>query len=55
VNDQAEDALRSVAVEWDKAMVTNDADAIGRYMAAEWVIIGPDGSVSDKGDVSGTR
>jgi len=48
VNDQAEDALRSVAVEWDKAMVTNDADAIDHYMADDWVIIGSNGTVSDK-------
>lgn len=33
---------------WDRAMVTNDADAIGRYMADEWIIVGPDGSLNDK-------
>ena len=34
--------------EWNRAMVQNDAEAIGRYMADDWTIIGPDGSVSDK-------
>lgn len=34
--------------EWDRAMVENDADAIGRYMADDWVIVGSDGRVSDK-------
>ena len=34
--------------EWNRAMVQNDAEAIGRYMADDWTIIGPDGSISDK-------
>jgi ketosteroid isomerase-like protein len=29
-------------------MVENDPDAIGRYMADDWTIIGSDGSVGDK-------
>ena len=29
-------------------MVQNDADAIGRYMADDWTIVGGDGSMSDK-------
>jgi ketosteroid isomerase-like protein len=29
-------------------MIANDAEAIGRYMADDWTIIGPDGSVGDK-------
>ena len=29
-------------------MITNDADDIGRYMADDWTIVGPDGSVSGK-------
>jgi ketosteroid isomerase-like protein len=29
-------------------MIENDAEAIGLYMADDWKIIGPDGSVSDK-------
>jgi ketosteroid isomerase-like protein len=40
--------LIDVAHDWDRAMVGNDAEAIGRYMADDWVIIGPDGRVGDK-------
>ena len=29
-------------------MIANDVDAIGRYMADDWIIIGTDGSISDK-------
>jgi TetR/AcrR family transcriptional regulator, regulator of autoinduction and epiphytic fitness len=36
------------ALEWDRAMVTNDPDEIGVYMADEWMIIGPDGSIGSK-------
>ena len=43
-----EDELIAVAHDWDRAMVGNDAEAIGRYMADDWVIIGPDGRVGDK-------
>ncbi len=40
--------LLAVAEAWDRAMVTNDPEAIGRYMADDWVIVGPDGSVNGK-------
>jgi ketosteroid isomerase-like protein len=40
--------LTSLEEEWNWAMIQNDAEAIGRYMADDWTIIGPDGSVSDK-------
>ena len=43
-----EDELMAVAHDWDRAMVGNDAEAIGRFMADDWVIIGPDGRVGDK-------
>src|SRR5262245_58927526 len=43
----AEELVR-VEEEWGRAMVANDADAIGRYMADDWTIIGADGSVNDK-------
>ena len=44
----AESEVRAAAAAWDRAMVTNDADAIGRYMADDWTIVGPDGSVTGK-------
>ena len=42
-----EDLMRVVA-EWDRAMIENDPEEIGRYMADDWTIIGPDGTVGDK-------
>ena len=44
----AEQQLRAVVHEWDQAMVRNDVEAIGRYMADDWTIVGSDGSSSDK-------
>lgn len=37
--------LIELAHAWDRAMVTNDPDAIGRFMADDWIIIGSDGHV----------
>ncbi len=48
MDDSAREELIGVANEWDRAMVENNAEAIGRYMADDWTIIGPDGSVGDK-------
>lgn len=48
MNRSAHDELMAVATEWDQAMIENDADAIGRYMADDWTIIGSDGSLGDK-------
>ena len=45
---KVEEELIGVANEWDRAMVANDPEAIGLYMADDWTIIGPDGSVGDK-------
>ena len=42
------DELTEVARQWDRAMVENDADAIGEFMADDWIIIGSDGNVGDK-------
>ena len=40
--------LLAVIHAWDRAMVSNDPVAIGRYMSDDWTIIGPDGSVTGK-------
>ena len=48
LGDKTEEQLIALATEWDRAMVLNDADAIGRYMADDWTIVGPDGSMSNK-------
>lgn len=43
-----EEELIRVIEAWDRAMVSNDPDAIGLFMAADWTIIGPDGSLGDR-------
>ena len=48
MDDRVTQELIRVSHDWDRSMVANDPDAIGRYMADEWVIIGSDGSVGDK-------
>jgi ketosteroid isomerase-like protein len=48
MSDQVVKDLADLAHAWDRAMVGNDAEEIGRYMADEWRIIGPDGGVGDK-------
>ena len=48
MNGNAEEELIGLANAWDRAMVENDAEAIGRFMADDWTIIGSDGSVGDK-------
>jgi ketosteroid isomerase-like protein len=47
MSDSTKEIMR-VSEEWDRAMVTNDVEAIGRFMADDWVIIGSNGSVADK-------
>ena len=42
------DELVAVTRDWDQAMVENDADAIARYLADDWVIVGSDGRVCDR-------
>ena len=44
----SEQELLTVVRDWDAAMVQNDADAIGRFMAEEWTIVGSDGHTIDK-------
>ncbi len=48
MGDKMEEELIARAHAWDRAMVQNDTEAIGRYMADDWTIVGPDGSMSDK-------
>lgn len=48
MNDATRLELVTAIDAWDRAMVANDAEAIGRYMAEDWAIVGPDGSVGGK-------
>ena len=43
-----ESELMNLEQEFSKAVVSNDPKAIEPFLAADWVIIGPDGSVIDK-------
>lgn len=42
--------LIALAHAWDRAMTTNNAEAIGEFMAADWVIVGTDGRIGRKVD-----
>ena len=46
-DNNANKELVEIANEWGKAIVANDAGAIGRFMDDDWVIVSPTG-VSDK-------
>ena len=46
--DSVRDELQRLDNEWSAAIVRNDADAIGRFMSDDWVIIGPEGNVIDR-------
>jgi ketosteroid isomerase-like protein len=48
MNRDIHNELMALAADWDRSMVENDAEAIGRYMADDWTIIGSDGSLGDK-------
>ncbi|HYD54987.1 MAG TPA: nuclear transport factor 2 family protein [Gemmatimonadaceae bacterium] len=48
MNEEAVDELERLGHAWDRAMVANDPDAIGRFMADDWTIVGPDGSIGTR-------
>ena len=37
--------LKEIEKEFEAALVRNDRDAIARFLAEDWVIVGPDGKV----------
>ena len=43
-----QEELLKLGREFEQAIVTNDAEAIGRFLADEWIIIDPDGSMIDR-------
>jgi ketosteroid isomerase-like protein len=45
---RTEEELMRVAREWDRAMVGNDPDTIGRFMADDWTIVGSDGTIGGR-------
>jgi ketosteroid isomerase-like protein len=46
--DPIEQEIREVTAQWDRAMIENDPEAIGRFMADDWVSVGSDGSVGGR-------
>ena len=48
ISARMESSLRAAAAEWDQAKLSNDAEAIGRFMAEGWRIIGADGGITDR-------
>lgn len=47
MNDTARELMK-IETDWAKAFVTNEATAVGQYVADDWSIISPDGSVLDR-------
>jgi len=43
-----EKEILEVESKFDEAMIQNDAEAIGRILSDDWIIIDPDGGVIDK-------
>jgi ketosteroid isomerase-like protein len=48
VDESRNDELQKLEEAWTRAIVTNNAEAIGRFVSEDWVIIGPEGNVIDK-------
>jgi ketosteroid isomerase-like protein len=45
-NDELKNEFEELGREWSDAIVSNDAGAIGRYMADDWLIVGETGFTS---------
>lgn len=44
----AEEEILKLEKEFAEAIVKNDAESIGRFVADDWIIIDPDGGIVDK-------
>jgi ketosteroid isomerase-like protein len=44
--------IHTLSAAWDAALVANDAAAVARFMADEWVFVSPDG-ITPKADIVG--
>jgi ketosteroid isomerase-like protein len=45
---EMQEEILKVEEEFGQAMIKNDAEAIGRFLADDWIIIDPDGGTIDK-------
>ena len=43
-----QDEVLRLEKEFSQAIVKNDAEAVGRFLADDWIIIDPDGGIVDK-------
>jgi ketosteroid isomerase-like protein len=48
-NNGTSDEILKVEKEFGQAILTNDPDAIGRFLSDDWIIIDSDGGIIDKG------
>jgi ketosteroid isomerase-like protein len=48
-----QDEVLRVEKEFSQAIVKNDAEAVGRFLADDWIIIDPDGGIIDKASFLG--
>jgi ketosteroid isomerase-like protein len=46
--DLMQEELLRIEKDFSQAITANDAEAIGRFLADEWIIIDPDGGIIDK-------
>jgi ketosteroid isomerase-like protein len=47
-NIKMQDEVLRVEKEFSQAIVKNDAEAVGRFLADDWIIIDPDGGIIDR-------
>ena len=47
-SNQMQEELLKLEKEFAQAIVKNDAEAIGQFLADDWIIIDPDGGIIDK-------
>ena len=45
---EMQEEILKLEEEFGRAMVKNDAEAIGRFLAEDWIIIDPDGGIIDR-------
>lgn len=50
--DHAIEEVLGMAAEWERVLIANDPEEVGRFMTDGWVYIGPDGAVT-KAEVIG--
>ena len=43
-----QEELLKLENEFERAVASNDADALDRILADDWIIVGPDGNITDK-------